>query len=88
MFFGLPLRTMKLTTDFVTSPSVGVSAQSASTMPASTRRVMSGSIEKDTTSAARPASTARLCSPEAPKDCLKATPPPASVSLNAGMISS
>ena len=88
MPFGLPLRTMNETTEVVTSPSCGAVFHAASTMSASTRRFMSGSIENETTSAARPASTARLCSPEAPNEVLKLTSLPASVFLNAGMISS
>ena len=45
MFFGLPLRTMRLTTDFETRPFVGVFAQSSATSPALTRRSMSGASE-------------------------------------------
>ena len=84
MSFGLPLRTMNETTDFGDQPCARVSAQSSATSPALTRRVMSGSSEKATTSAARPASTARLWSPEAPKDCVNATPLPAVGLLEAG----
>ena len=65
MFFGLPLRTTSTTTELVTNPSYLFWFQSASTRPASTRRVMSGSSENSTTSAGRPPSTARDCSPEA-----------------------
>src|SRR3954465_9794581 len=79
MFFGLPLRTMRLTTDFETKPLVGVAAQSSATSPALTRRSMSGASENATTSAGRPDSTARLWSPDAPKDSLNVTPLPASV---------
>ena len=79
---------MNATTDLVTRPLEGVSAQFLFTRPASTRRVMSGSSENETTSAGSPASTARLCSPEAPKDSLNETPAPAGVFLKAGMISS
>ena len=68
MPFGLPLRTMSETTDLETSPLCALAAQSSATSPALTRRVMSGSSEKATTSAVRPDSTARLWSPEAPKD--------------------
>ena len=60
MFFGLPLRTMSETTDLDTSPLCALAAQSSDTSPALTRRVMSGSSEKATMSAARPDSTARL----------------------------
>ena len=88
MFFGLPLRTMKETTEVVTRPSFGVRSQSSATRPASTSRVMSGSMENETTSAFRPASTARLCSPEAPNDVLNDTPRPSGVPAKAGMISS
>ena len=65
MFSGLPGRTAKTTTESVTMPLYSFWFQSSSTSPASMRRVMSGSSEKPTTSAARPASTARLCSPDA-----------------------
>ena len=88
MFFGLPLRTMKETTEVVTRPLFGVLFQSLPTRPASTSRVMSGSVENDTTSAFSPASTARLCSPEAPNEDLKPTPSPSPVFWNWGMISS
>ena len=74
MFFGLPLRTMRLTTERETRPFVGVLAQSLATRPALTRRSMSGASENVTTSAGSPASTARLWSPEAPKDSLNVTP--------------
>jgi hypothetical protein len=66
MCFGLPLRTMRLTTDFETRPCVGVLVQSRLTSPSLTSRSMSGASENVTTSAARPDSTARLWSPEAP----------------------
>jgi hypothetical protein len=59
MFFGLPLRTTNETTEVVTSPSFGPSFHVGSTSPASTSRVMSGSVENVTTSASCPASTAR-----------------------------
>ena len=45
---GLPLRVMKTTTELLTKPFCGPEFQSASTSPASTRRVMSGSREKAT----------------------------------------
>ena len=64
MFLGLPLRTMKTTTESVTKPSYSFLFQSSSTRPASTSRVMSGSSENSTTSAGRPPSTARDCSPD------------------------
>src|SRR4029079_16698351 len=88
MFFGLPLRTMRLTTDFETRPFVGVFAQSFATRPALTRRSMSGASENVTTSAGRPASPALCCSPEWPKDSLNVTPLPACVFWNCGMTSS
>src|SRR4030095_5382310 len=74
MPFGLPLRTMRETTDLEIRPLWALSAQVSDTRPALTRRVMSGSREKATTSAARPDSTARLWSPEAPKDSENETP--------------
>src|SRR3954453_23131853 len=88
MFFGLPLRTMRLTNDRETRPFVGVLAQASATRPALSRRSMSGAGENATTSAGSPDSTARLWSPEAPNDSLKPTPAPASVLRNAGMTSS
>ena len=54
------------TTESVTMPLVGPAFQPASTSPALTRRVMSVSSEKATTSAFSPEATARLWSPEAP----------------------
>ena len=88
MFFGLPLRTTKATTEVVTRPLLGVAFQSEATWPESTSRVMSGSVENETTSALRPASTARLWSPEAPKEVLKPTSVPSAVFWKSGMISS
>ena len=79
MFFGLPLRTTKTTTDWLTMPLCSPAFQSGLTSLASTRRVMSPSSEKCTTSAFRPLSTARLWSPEAPYDVLKETFLPSSV---------
>ena len=64
MFSGLPLRTMKTTTESVTKPSCSFWFQLLSTKPASTSRVMSGSSENSTTSAGSPPSTARDCSPD------------------------
>jgi hypothetical protein len=64
MFFGLPLRTMNVTTESVTKPSYLFRFQPSSTSPASTSLVMSGSSENATTSAGSPPSTARDCSPE------------------------
>ncbi len=88
MPLGLPLRTMNETTEVVTRPLYSPLFQSSATRPASTRRVMSGSVEKVTTSAFCPASTARLWSPEAPKEVLKPTPLPSAVFAKSGMISS
>ena len=88
MFFGLPSRTTKETTDVVTRPSLSPSFHVGSTRPASTSRVMSGSVENVTTSAFWPASTARDWSPDAPNEVLKPTPSPSGVAWNAGMISS
>ncbi len=90
MFFGLPLRTTSATTE----PNGGVlllgacSFQSSSTRPAFTRRVMSGSTEKFTTSAGTRRATLRDWSPEAPYDAEKPMSWPSGVSRNAGMISS
>ena len=66
MFLGLPLRTVKTTTELVTMPLYSFWFQSSSTRSASTSWSMSGSSENATTSAGRPPSTARACSPEAP----------------------
>ena len=66
MFFGLPLRTANTTTELVTKPSVGVSAQLASTSPGSTSLSTSGASERATMSAGRPLATARDWSPDAP----------------------
>ena len=85
MFFGLPLRTIRTTTESVTNPSYSFLFQSSSTRPASTRRVMSGSSENSTTSAGSPPSTARDCSPDAAYDCSKLTPLPSGVLLKAGI---
>jgi hypothetical protein len=65
MFLGLPLRTMRTTTELVTIPLCSFWFQLLSTRSASTSRVMSGSSENSTTSAGRPPSTARDCSPDA-----------------------
>ena len=60
MCFGLPGRTIRVTTELVTMPLYWFWFQSEATMPASTSRVMSGSSENSTTSAGWPDSTARL----------------------------
>ena len=88
MFFGLPLRTTNETIEVVTRPSLSPSFQVESTRPASTSRVMSGSVENVTTSAFCPASTARDWSPEAPNEVLNSIPSPSGVWPKAGMISS
>src|SRR5215216_2488385 len=87
MFFGLPLRTIRTTTESVTMPSCSFWFQLLSTSPASTSLVMSGSRENSTTSAGSPPSTARDCSPDAAYDWLKPTPLPSGVLLKAGISS-
>ena len=57
--FGLPLRTMIVTTEPNGMPLYWFEFQSSSTWPDFTRRVMSGSRLKCTTSVARPDSTLR-----------------------------
>ena len=66
MFFGLPSRTAKVTSEPNGSPFWAPAFQSSSTRPAFTSRVISGSTEKLTTSAGLPDSTPRDWSPEAP----------------------
>src|SRR5215467_3745115 len=83
MCLGFPLRTTSTTTEFVTNPRYRSAFQSEATNPSLTRRVMSGSSEKATTSAGRPESTARLWSPDAPYDSLNVTLEPAGVFWNA-----
>src|SRR3954451_23146840 len=85
MPFGFPLRTASTTTELVTMPLVGPAFQFASTIPASTSRLTSGSSENATTSAGRPLSTARLWSPDAPYDWVNVIPLPSGVLLNAGI---
>ncbi len=58
------------------------------TRPASTRRVMSGSIGRWTNPAGWPASTARDWSPDEPNDAENSTPSPSGVAWNAGIRSS
>ena len=84
MCFGLPGRTIRVTTESVTIPLYWFWSQSAETMPASTRRCMSGSSENSTTSAGWPDSTARLWSPDAPNELEKSTSLPSDVSLKPG----
>ncbi len=63
---GLPSRTTIVTTDPNGMPLCSFAFHPASTRPALTSRVMSGSTEKLTKSASAPASTLRDWSPEAP----------------------
>src|ERR1700744_328059 len=76
MCLGLPLRTTNTTTESDENPYCGLASQSDATRLSLPSRVMSGVVEKATTSAGWPESTARLCEPEAPKDSLKPTPLP------------
>ena len=85
MFSGLPLRTTNTTTESSTMPLYSFWFQSSATRPASTRRFMSGSSEKWTTSAGWPASTARDWSPEAPNEFENSTPSPSEVVAEAGL---
>ena len=85
IFFGLPSRTTKTTTEFVTIPLYDCFFHAASTFPAATSSSTSGARESATMSASRPALTARVCSPEEPYDCVKSTSLPAAVFWNAGM---
>ena len=85
IFFGLPSRTTKTTTEFVTIPLYDCFFHFASTFPAATSSSMSGASDSVTTSASRPALIARVCSPDAPYDCEKLTPSPAWVFWNSGM---
>ena len=70
IFFGLPSRTTKTTTECVTMPLYDCSSQFVSTRPASTSLSTSGASERTTMSALRPAATARAWSPEAAYDWL------------------
>ncbi len=89
MFFGLPCRTTRATTEPNGVLLLGYCVfQSLSTTPAVTSRVMSGSTEKFTTSAGTRRATLRDWSPEAPYDCENPMSPPTGVSRNAGMIAS
>src|SRR3954454_7309489 len=85
MFFGLPLRTTRVTTESVTMPLWLSWFHVVGTRPAFTSLLMSGSSENATTSAGCPAATARLCAPEAPKDSWNDVPLPAVVALKPGM---
>ena len=86
MFFGLPSRTTRDTTEPNGMPLVASAFQSLATLSALTRRVTSGSTEKLTRSAGLPSTTARDGSPEAPYEVVMGTPLPSSVAANAGMI--
>src|SRR3954452_9002233 len=79
MCFGLPLRTMNATTERATMPLYLLLFHVGATSPSRTRRFMSGSMEKLTTSAPRPWSTALLCCSEAAYDWLNVTSLPAEV---------
>src|SRR5262249_33752358 len=79
MCFGLPLRRTKTTTERDTMPPYLLPAHDLSTCFDTTRRVMSPSTEKLTTSAGRPAATALLCTSEAANESVKLMPFPAAV---------
>ncbi len=79
IFFGLPSRTAKTTTEFVTIPLYDCLFHFESTSPAFTSVSTSGARDRYTMSALRPALTARAWSPEAPYDCVKRRPLPAGV---------
>src|SRR5439155_5259811 len=66
IFFGLPSRTTKTTTERVTMPWYLFLFQFAGTRFFWTSDVMSGASENATMSAPSPDATARLCSPDAP----------------------
>src|ERR1700759_1754429 len=85
MFFGLPGRTTRVTTDPNGMPLVASLFQSLETLPALTSRVMSGSTEKLTMSAGLPSTTPRDWSPEAPYEVTTWTPLPSDDALNAGI---
>src|SRR4051794_26760169 len=85
IFFGLPSRTMKTTTELVTIPLNDCLFHFESTRPAFTSESTSGASDRSTTSAFSPAATARAWSPEAPYDCEKSTPLPFGVACHAGI---
>src|SRR5207248_5941513 len=85
MCFGLPLRTTNTTTESATFPLYGLASQPDETMPSLTRRSMSGSVEKLTTSAGWPESTARLWDPDDAKDDVNDTPLPCDVCSKAAV---
>src|SRR5436309_7475450 len=76
MCFGLPLRTTSTTTESVTMPLYWLAFHALETIPALTRRVISGVVENATTSAGCPEATARLLAPEAPNDSPNVIPLP------------
>lgn len=63
---GLPLRTARTTTEFVTKPPNRSRLQDSATSRSSTSLLTSGASDSATTSAGRPDLTARACSPDAP----------------------
>src|SRR4051794_25987588 len=79
IFFGLPSRRTKTTTDRVRMPLDLFEPHVRSTTPPLTSALMSGQSERWTKSAFCPARTARVCSPEAPYDWLNETLLPALV---------
>src|SRR5580693_2190439 len=85
MFFGLPGRTTRVTTDPKGIPLVASLSQSLETLPALTSRATSGSTEKLTTSAGLPSTTPRDWSPDAPYEAITWTPLPSGEALNAGI---
>ncbi len=85
IFFGLPSRTTKTTTERVTIPWNLSLFQLGATRCFGTSALTSGASDRATMSAERPAATARLWSPEAPYDCEKLTPWPAGVFCKAGI---
>src|SRR5690242_20413481 len=83
IFFGLPSRTTKTTTERVTMPLYLSLFQFGATRCFCTSEVMSGASDNATMSAGSPDATARLWSPEAPYDCENETSLPAAVFWNA-----
>jgi hypothetical protein len=83
IFFGLPSRTTKTTTERVTMPRNLPLFQFCGTSFFWTSALMSGASENATMSAFNPEATARLCSPDAPYDCEKLTSLPTAVFWNA-----
>src|SRR5690348_6149314 len=77
MCFGLPGRTTKTTTDFVTKPLYLLFAQFLATILLSTSSCISGASDRSRMSACRPLMTASAWVPEAPYDWENETPLPA-----------